>query len=199
MQQSIWERISDSITRPSATEKLLRVSEKPEGETRQMLEYAEDLIKLQGADVNARSVLGLTPLHKAAIWGKAALCRVLLANGANPNIEDRWGNIPLHEAAHRKHRKIARLLLDHGSDPEHFGQGDVRPRDYRVVQEVLADMHNEKTAATALRRSTKGGRPEAHHQPSVSAEEMSAQGRAGAFTSRIITDIADSSGIRAER
>ncbi|MEN6370985.1 MAG: ankyrin repeat domain-containing protein [Armatimonadota bacterium] len=51
-----------------------------------------------GADINAKDMLGRTPLHWAAENSQAAIVRLLLANGANVNAIDEDGRSPLHQA-----------------------------------------------------------------------------------------------------
>jgi len=52
----------------------------------------------EGISVNNTDCNGSTPLHKAANWGKPAMCRFLLSKGANVNAKNNRGNTPLHEA-----------------------------------------------------------------------------------------------------
>ena len=46
------------------------------------------LLLKHGADLNARSIYGLTPLHAAALYGMVNVVRVLLEHGANVGVED---------------------------------------------------------------------------------------------------------------
>lgn len=47
---------------------------------------------LAGANVNATTADGFTPLHVAAYNNHEALCVILLENGAEPNIPNVFGN-----------------------------------------------------------------------------------------------------------
>ncbi len=49
------------------------------------------LLKTKGIDVNARSVDGVTALHRAAALGLSDIAALLLANGADPTITDPRG------------------------------------------------------------------------------------------------------------
>ncbi len=75
----------------------------------------------QGADVNARSKYGITPLQLAACSDinidKLPLVKLLLAKGADVNAKDNLGTTPLHEAARCNGSKaIVALLLAQGAD-----------------------------------------------------------------------------------
>jgi ankyrin repeat protein len=75
-----------------------------------------------GADVNARDVVGMTPLHHVVQFPD--LLKMLLQYGANPNLvdEERW--TPLHRAclAHCATPKSIQLLLAAGAkiDPKNL-------------------------------------------------------------------------------
>jgi ankyrin repeat protein len=65
---------------------------------------AGDLAKVrqlleQGADVNTRDELQLTPLHWAAIYGKTEVAKLLIEKGADVNARDKNQRTPLHDAA----------------------------------------------------------------------------------------------------
>jgi ankyrin repeat protein len=69
-----------------------------------------DLVALfiqYGADVNLRSA-GLRPLHFAARDGRAAVARILLANGADPNAETPDGETAAQLAERRDHLEFVR-------------------------------------------------------------------------------------------
>jgi ankyrin repeat protein len=69
----------------------------------------------RGADVNARAIHGLTPLHEAAKGGTVVI-RVLLEHGANVGAEDDEGRTPLHIAADHGKVEIVRMLIEHGAN-----------------------------------------------------------------------------------
>jgi ankyrin repeat protein len=70
-----------------------------------------------GADPNASSEDGWTPLHWAALKGHYELARLLLERGADPNARNFCGRTPLHYAALSDHPELAKLLLERGADP----------------------------------------------------------------------------------
>ena len=71
-----------------------------------------------GADIHARGVGGITPLHLAAVLSKTpAVVELLLDRGANIGARDIGGQTPLHNAAlFRKTPAVVELLLDRGAD-----------------------------------------------------------------------------------
>jgi len=69
-----------------------------------------------GANVNVTDKQKETPLHSAAMQGRAGLARVLLEGGAYVNARDEDGYTPLHSAAAWGHVELARMLLAAGAD-----------------------------------------------------------------------------------
>lgn len=69
-----------------------------------------------GADVNARTALELTPLHKAVAGRKVDAAKVLLAKGADVNARDVYNNGPLYYAINAGHQELVALFLDAGAD-----------------------------------------------------------------------------------
>lgn len=67
----------------------------------------------QGADVNAKSASGTTPLHVAVLRGHRAVTKLLMARGAEVNARDNGGFTPLHYV---DKKRIAALLLKAGAD-----------------------------------------------------------------------------------
>jgi len=63
-----------------------------------------------GADPNAQSASGGTPLHTAAFTGNIPVIQMLLAAGADPEVQDHKGHTPLDTARERKHSEAAALL-----------------------------------------------------------------------------------------
>ncbi|MBI1791001.1 MAG: ankyrin repeat domain-containing protein [Acidobacteria bacterium] len=70
----------------------------------------------KGANVNARSPYGVTPVHFASQNGHLEVLRILLENGADPNLRDTFYNFaPLARAADKGHVAVVKLLLDKGA------------------------------------------------------------------------------------
>ena len=63
-----------------------------------------------GANVNARCIYGLTPLHHA---GSLEIAVFLVEHGADVNARDNYGRTPLHgiAIANREDIEIARFLI----------------------------------------------------------------------------------------
>jgi ankyrin repeat protein len=75
------------------------------------------LLRAVPAQRDARTALGATPAHYAALNLDSGPLKALLAAGANPNARDSEGRTPLHMAAFATRTENARLLLRAGADP----------------------------------------------------------------------------------
>ena len=76
---------------------------------------AKEIVRMlldAGADPNARSASGGTPLHTAAFTGDVTMIRLLLAAGASPVVEDDKGRTPLDLARERDQSEAAAVLHD---------------------------------------------------------------------------------------
>ena len=76
-------------------------------------------LRKDGADVNARSKSGGTPLHRAARYSKTpSVIEVLLKAGADINARNKTGSTPLHWAAMSSSRtpSVIEVLLKAGAD-----------------------------------------------------------------------------------
>ena len=69
-----------------------------------------------GADVNARTALELTPLHKAMVGGQVEIARALLNANADVNARDVYNNTPLYYASFFGNKEMVSLLLAAGAD-----------------------------------------------------------------------------------
>jgi ankyrin repeat protein len=75
----------------------------------------QDLIK-RGADVNAKSNWGTTPLHVTSRDNHIEIVKLLLDAGADVEAKDNFGRTPLHWASGNNHIEIAKLLIERGAD-----------------------------------------------------------------------------------
>ena len=102
-------------------------------------DYAEKnvIIKLliaQGADVNAKTEGGDTPLHFAASMGHKEIAELLIANGADVNAKSQHEHTPLHFAARTGEKEVAGLLIDKGADVNAASRNGKTPLD--LVTEI---------------------------------------------------------------
>jgi ankyrin repeat protein len=77
----------------------------------------ERLLRAAPQDRDARTGLGATPLHYAAMNADSGPLKALVAAGAKPNARDGEGRTPLHMAAFATRPANAKLLLQAGADP----------------------------------------------------------------------------------
>ncbi len=77
----------------------------------------EKLLKASPPSRDARTDLGATPLHYAAMNEDGGPLQALIAAGANVNARDKEGRTPLHMAAFSTRTKHALPLLQAGADP----------------------------------------------------------------------------------
>jgi uncharacterized protein len=75
------------------------------------------LLVEKGADVNAKSRMGLTPIMQATMWGHDRIVSYLLSKGARPNEADNDGLTALHNAVSDGQVKVVKALLAGGADP----------------------------------------------------------------------------------
>ena len=77
----------------------------------------EKILKATPQARDARTPLGITPLHYAAMNLDSGPLQALLAAGATVNARDGEGRTPLHMAAFSTRTANATLLLEAGADP----------------------------------------------------------------------------------
>lgn len=75
--------------------------------------HSVEILVSMGANVNAQSVNGYTPLHRAAQNGHKAVVEHLLIHKANANAKSVTNETPLSLAEKNKHSDIAALLSRH--------------------------------------------------------------------------------------
>jgi ankyrin repeat protein len=96
---------------------------------------ALELLIANGADVNARTDSGVTPLHMAADSGLPYAVELLIANGADVNARDQIGRTPLQIASYFCRAYIAEVLIKNGAD--------VNARDERGNTVLSSAQYNE--------------------------------------------------------
>jgi len=70
----------------------------------------------EGADINAKSDSGWTPLHRAVYEGHESLVELLVTRGADINAQFRLGGTPLSFAAIKGQKDMVEFLLAKGAD-----------------------------------------------------------------------------------
>ena len=83
-----------------------------------------------GADVNAKSNLGETPLHFAAT---KEMVELLIAKGADVNAKGHGGWIPLHRAIYGRQNEIVELLIAEGADVNAKDDNSDTPLDEAII------------------------------------------------------------------
>ncbi|XP_004636880.1 ankyrin repeat domain-containing protein 27 isoform X2 [Octodon degus] len=74
-------------------------------------------IPASGLGVNVTNQDGSSPLHVAALHGRADLVSLLLKHGANPSARNTNQAVPLHLACQKGHFQVVRCLLDSKTKP----------------------------------------------------------------------------------
>ena len=69
-----------------------------------------ELVLGYGANINARTNEGATPLRYAQCSRNIAACKILMRHGANPYIKDNGGGTPIEYAAGRGDEEIVQIL-----------------------------------------------------------------------------------------
>ncbi len=80
-----------------------------------------------GADINAASIYGETPLYIAAYFGYLPMVRYLVGQGADINAANKDGEAPLQGAVHWDHLDVVRYLVEHGDKVNVANKGGEAP------------------------------------------------------------------------
>ncbi len=102
-----------------AVEAKLGMNEQPIHDAARMgdRQQVEAILKATPQARDARTPLGSTPLHYAAMNANSGPLKALLAAGAAVNARDGEGRTPLHMAAFSTRTANGKLLLQAGADP----------------------------------------------------------------------------------
>ncbi len=109
--QAVW--LLTQLGQPVDTPHPQRLGQTPlfEAQSARMV----SLLVARGADVNARTPIGATPLHLAIRHNRVEVVRQLLALGADVEAQVGAGGLPIHFAAYEGDPQIVRLLVRRGS------------------------------------------------------------------------------------
>ena len=94
-----------------------------------------------GADIHARNIIGMTPLHAAALDNEdPEMIFVLVSAGADINAKAEGDITPLHLAAgHSRNPEVVLMLINYGADGRAETVGGKTPWDYAQDNEALKD------------------------------------------------------------
>jgi ankyrin repeat protein len=103
----------------AAAEPTLGMNEQPIHDAARLgkRQEVETILKATPQARDARTPLGITPLHYAAMNEDSGPLKALLAAGAAVNARDGEGRTPLHMAAFSTRTANGKLLLEAGADP----------------------------------------------------------------------------------
>lgn len=84
-------------------------------------EQVMELLLKRGANINAKTSEGFTPMHVAAYYDQCAAATLLLRHGLSVNARDAHQRTPLMIAAQQGNMKMVKFLLDHQADVDAVG------------------------------------------------------------------------------
>jgi len=117
----------------------------------------------KGADANAKTQHGATPLSYAADRGHLEIVKALIEHGAEVNARDSFYNsTPITWAAYNGHAEVIKLLLDKGAQGKEGALMMAVDRGHLEAVRVILDRGDLKpeTLTFALTRANNGGRSE---------------------------------------
>lgn len=111
---------------------------------------AQDIDKAleQGAQINARSATGCTPLIIASGAGNVAAVAALLSRGADVSLKADAGIDALYVAVANNHFAVVKILIDTGANPNSLTGGE-------TSLDVALRMKHEKIASLLKERRAK--------------------------------------------
>ncbi len=75
------------------------------------------ILAANGADLDAETKAGYTPLHVACHFGSVGMVRFLLEREVKVDVQNELGYTPLHQAAQQGHTQIVNMLLENNASP----------------------------------------------------------------------------------
>jgi tankyrase len=112
----------------------------------------------KGADVKARDVTGLEPLHAAAWMNQQAQADILLEHGADLEAKDNFGDTALHVAAHRQLPPMYVYLIKKGADvnaknnegltPLALAEKKLSPENFQRFKSAVDELQKSETNPT---------------------------------------------------
>jgi ankyrin repeat protein len=136
--------------------------------------FSPEIVRIlveRGANVNARCIYGLTPLHHA---GSLEIAVFLVEHGADVNARDKNGRTPLHSVAlfNMEDIEIARFLISRGAEVDARDASGRTPLHYaaehgytgliKLLAEKGADINiQDKDGRTPLHLAATSGREKA--------------------------------------
>lgn len=98
-------------------------------------EYIAILIILleSGADINAKTKFGKTPLSASVTYSHREIVELLLDNGADLNSVDKHGYTSLHIAAYQNKKDIAKILINRGANIDIKDKDGQTPLHYAAI------------------------------------------------------------------
>lgn len=114
------------------------------------------LLVAHGADVNATTPIGITPLHMAATHKRLGAAKRLLAQGADVGAEFGAGGMPIHFAATHGDPQMVELLVKYHSPLQ-------IPDGWGFTPLVIARLHGREQAVGILQEAIARSEPQTHN------------------------------------
>ena len=113
------------------------------------IEVVRSLLKC-GVDVDARGIVGTSPLHRASIEGYRDIVQCLLDHGADPNFRADHRATPLTYAARVGHLEIVRMLLEHNADIDTSDKDGLTPLHDLILAQYIESKDDPRAVRLLL-------------------------------------------------
>ena len=131
-----------------------------------------------GADVNAKSKFGRTPLHHAAVDGRKEIAELLIAQGADVNAKIADGYTPLDTAINYNQSEITALLRKHGGKTKKELEAAGNPTK-PVVEAATPETPTAKAPNISISKAVDSGNLEAVKQHIAAGANVNKKGIGG--------------------